>query len=79
VLDHCILRWQVGVAWAQTFGMICAINGKFCTTILLVEQKVKEALRISQKVYALRMGRVVFSGTPAEIQKGDTLRKIFLV
>ena len=64
---------------AHAFDTICTINEKFRTTILLVEQKVKEALRISQKVYALRMGRVVFSGTPAEIQKGDTLRKIFLV
>jgi len=44
-----------------------------------VEQKVHEILRIADRVYALRMGEVAFHGTPSELQKGDTMKKIFLV
>jgi branched-chain amino acid transport system ATP-binding protein len=55
------------------------INTKFGTTILIVEQKVRELLRIAQRVHALRMGEIVFSGTSEELQSGDTMKKIFLV
>lgn len=55
------------------------INQDFKTTVVIVEQKVRELLQISQKVYALRMGEIVFSGSPSELQKDDTLKKIFLV
>lgn len=63
----------------HAFDTIKMINIKFGTTILIVEQKVRELLRIAQKVYALRMGEVVFTGTPNELQSGETLKKIFIV
>jgi branched-chain amino acid transport system ATP-binding protein len=55
------------------------INKNFKTTILVVEQKVREVLKIADYVYALRMGKFVFTGTPEEIQQGDNLKKIFLL
>jgi branched-chain amino acid transport system ATP-binding protein len=63
----------------HAFDTIKAINAKFGTTILIVEQKVRELFRIAQKVHALRMGQIVFSGTPVELQQGDTMKRIFLV
>ena len=63
----------------HAFDTIKAINTKFGITILIVEQKVRELLRIAQKVHALRMGQMVFSGTPDELQTGDKMKKIFLV
>jgi branched-chain amino acid transport system ATP-binding protein len=55
------------------------VNQDLKTTIIIVEQKVLELLRISNRVYAFRMGKIVFSGLPADIQEGDTLKNIFLV
>lgn len=63
----------------KAFDTIRQINKELGTTILIVEQKVREVLRIATRVYALRMGEIVFSGTPTEVQQGDTMKKIFLV
>ncbi len=63
----------------HAFDTIKSINVKFGTTILIVEQKVRELLHIVQRVHALRMGEIVFSGTAVELQAGDTMKKIFLV
>jgi len=62
----------------KSFEIIKDINARLGTTILIVEQKVREVLKISNRVYALRMGQIVFEGTPAKLQEGDTLKKIFL-
>jgi branched-chain amino acid transport system ATP-binding protein len=63
----------------HAFDTIKSINAKLGITILVVEQKVRELLRIAQRVHALRMGEIVFSGTSEELQSGDTMKKIFLV
>jgi branched-chain amino acid transport system ATP-binding protein len=63
----------------HAFDTIKTINTKFGTTILIVEQKVRELLRITQKMHALRMGEIVFTGTPEELRSGDMMKKIFLV
>jgi branched-chain amino acid transport system ATP-binding protein len=55
------------------------INRDFGTTIVIVEQKVRELLQISHRVYALRMGEIVFEGPPDDLESGDKLRRIFLV
>ncbi|HUQ29301.1 MAG TPA: ABC transporter ATP-binding protein [Usitatibacter sp.] len=46
--------------------------------ILLVEQKLAIALDISERVYVLGHGRVVFEGTPGELQAADAVRKEWL-
>lgn len=46
--------------------------------ILLVEQKLAIALDISERVYVLGHGRVVFEGTPAELRAAHAVRKEWL-
>ncbi len=52
----------------QAFDTIQKINKETGTTILIVEQKVKEVLKISDKVYALKLGRLVFEDSPTRIE-----------
>lgn len=47
-------------------------------SILLVEQKLAIALRISHRVYVMGHGRIVFEGTPAELEARDDIRKEWL-
>ena len=44
-------------------------------SILLVEQKLTIALKISHRVYVMAHGRVVFEGTPAELAANEALRR----
>ena len=55
------------------------VNEDLKTAIVIVEQKVHELLHISHKVYALRMGEVVFVGPPSQLNQGDALKRIFLI
>jgi branched-chain amino acid transport system ATP-binding protein len=54
-----------------------AIRGRGIA-ILLVEQKLEIALDISQRVYVLGHGRVVFEGSPAQLREGAAIRKEWL-
>jgi branched-chain amino acid transport system ATP-binding protein len=47
-------------------------------SVLLVEQKLAIALDISQRLYVMGHGAVVFEGTPAELQANDSVRKEWL-
>jgi branched-chain amino acid transport system ATP-binding protein len=46
--------------------------------ILLVEQKLTIALKISKRLYVMGHGRIVFEGTPAELEKASAIRKEWL-
>jgi branched-chain amino acid transport system ATP-binding protein len=46
--------------------------------ILLVEQKLSIAMRISHRVYVMGHGRIVFEGTPAELNANESVRKEWL-
>jgi branched-chain amino acid transport system ATP-binding protein len=46
--------------------------------ILLVEQKLAIALRISKRLYVMGHGRIVFEGTAADLKADDTVRKEWL-
>ena len=46
--------------------------------ILLVEQKLSIALDISQRVYVMGHGRIVFEGTPAVLKANDKVRHEWL-
>jgi branched-chain amino acid transport system ATP-binding protein len=46
--------------------------------ILLVEQKLSIAMRISHRVYVMGHGRIVFEGTPAELRDNEGVRKEWL-
>jgi branched-chain amino acid transport system ATP-binding protein len=46
--------------------------------ILLVEQKLSIAMRISHRVYVMGHGRIVFEGTPDELKANASVRKEWL-
>jgi branched-chain amino acid transport system ATP-binding protein len=48
------------------------------TAILLVEQKLTIALKISGRLYVMGHGRIVFEGTPAELAANAAIRKEWL-
>ena len=48
------------------------------TAILLVEQKLTIALKISRRLYVMGHGRIVFEGTPAELAANVGVRKEWL-
>lgn len=47
-------------------------------SILLVEQKLTIAMRISHRVYVMGHGHIVFEGTPADLEKNDAVRREWL-
>ena len=47
-------------------------------TVLLVEQNAQAALSVADRVYILRSGRVVASGTASDFSEGDTVTKAYL-
>jgi branched-chain amino acid transport system ATP-binding protein len=47
-------------------------------SILLVEQKLTIALKISKRLYVMGHGRIVFEGTPAELGTDAAIRKKWL-
>src|SRR6266481_245887 len=48
------------------------------TAILLVEQKLTIALKISRRLYVMGHGRIVFEGTPTELAANAAVRKEWL-
>ena len=48
------------------------------TAILLVEQKLTIALKISRRLYVMGHGRIVFEGTPAQLAASAAVRKEWL-
>jgi branched-chain amino acid transport system ATP-binding protein len=59
------------------FEIIREINQQG-TTILLVEQNVYQSLRIAHRAYVIETGRVVMSGTGAELLDNAHVKKAFL-
>jgi branched-chain amino acid transport system ATP-binding protein len=47
-------------------------------SILLVEQKLDIALKVSQRLYVMGQGQIVFEGTPADLQANAQVRKEWL-
>jgi branched-chain amino acid transport system ATP-binding protein len=59
---------------AELLGRIAARG----VSILLVEQKLTIALRISQRIYVMGHGRIVFEGSPTELDNDLTVRREWL-
>ena len=62
----------------QQVGDLIAEIARRGVAILLVEQKLSIALRISNRVYVMGHGRIVFEGTPAELKDSAAVRKEWL-
>lgn len=61
----------------QAFQKLTEINHALGTTMVIVEQKVREALKICHRAYLLKMGRVAYAGNSSELLEGDRIREIF--
>ena len=48
------------------------------TTILLVEQNARMALRVAHRGYVIQTGRIVLSGTGPDLLRSDVVRKTYL-
>ena len=61
----------------QTFDIIQQINRQG-TTIFMVEQNASMALSIAHRAYVLQTGRVVLSGSAAELRANPVIREAYL-
>ncbi|MDL1977911.1 MAG: hypothetical protein LWX52_07425 [Deltaproteobacteria bacterium] len=64
---------------SQMMNHLQKINREFGKTILIVEQKVRDALEICDHVYSIKLGRIAYSGPPEPL-KSDTrkMKELFL-
>lgn len=78
MLDEPSLGLAPGLA-KDVIAKIVEISRDTGAAILIVEQKVREVLEISNRVYSIKLGKIKFSGLPEEL-KGDKekLRQLFL-
>ena len=61
----------------EIFSIIKEINSEG-TTVLLVEQNANMALKVADYAYVLETGRVVLSGTAAELAASEAVQKAYL-
>ena len=61
----------------QIFDIIKELN-RAGTTILLVEQNAQMALSIAHRGYVLETGKIVTSGTGAELLNDESVKKAYL-
>jgi branched-chain amino acid transport system ATP-binding protein len=59
-------------------GRLLEEIGRRGVAILLVEQKLTIALKISARLYVMGHGRIVFEGAPAELERASDIRKEWL-
>jgi branched-chain amino acid transport system ATP-binding protein len=62
----------------QQVGDLIAEIARRGVAILLVEQKLSIAMRISHRLYVMGHGRIVFEGTPAELKANEAIRRDWL-
>lgn len=63
---------------AEALGRIQQISRDSGVAVLIVEQKVREVLKIAQRVYVLQNGLVSFSGTTDSLSDDAKLREVYL-
>lgn len=62
----------------EIFERIVSIHRDSGLTVLLVEQRVAEALHFANRGYVLEAGRVVLSGAHDELMRDDRIRQAYL-
>jgi branched-chain amino acid transport system ATP-binding protein len=62
---------------SKIFRIIREINGKG-TTILLVEQNAKAALRLAHRAYVMETGKIVMQGQASVLEKDPGIKKAYL-
>jgi branched-chain amino acid transport system ATP-binding protein len=62
----------------EIFERIVSIHSGSGLTVLLVEQRVAEALHFADRGYVLEAGRVVLEGSHEELKSNDRIRQAYL-
>lgn len=62
----------------QIFSVIKAINAEQNVTVFLVEQNAFHALRLAHRGYVMANGRILMSGTGAELLANEEIRSAYL-
>jgi branched-chain amino acid transport system ATP-binding protein len=63
---------------SQALGRLKEISVESGVAVLIVEQKVREVLKIANRVYVLRNGRISFSGSAEALTDDAKLREVYL-
>jgi branched-chain amino acid transport system ATP-binding protein len=63
---------------SQALGRIQQISKDTGMTVVIVEQKVREVLKIARRVYVLRMGQISFAGPADALGDDAKLREVYL-
>jgi branched-chain amino acid transport system ATP-binding protein len=61
-----------------TMNTICQIRKQFSITILVVEQNVREVLKVVDRVYVLRLGQITLEERQVDSQTENKIRQVFL-
>jgi branched-chain amino acid transport system ATP-binding protein len=62
----------------ELFAILGKINRDEKVSILVVEQNAQLALELAEKAYVIETGRIVLSGSAAEIASNENIRKSYL-
>ena len=62
----------------ELFGILRTLNQTEKVSMLLVEQNAQLALELADKAYVIETGRIVMSGSAAEIASNEDVRKSYL-
>jgi len=62
----------------EMFAILHAVNESASLPMLLVEQNAARALALATRAHVLETGRLVFSGTPGELEGDERLRSAYL-
>jgi len=64
---------------STVFERVSAISREAGVSILIVEQKVWQALELCHRVYAIKLGKVAFAGPPKELKEDkEKIKQLFL-
>ncbi|HCD38027.1 MAG TPA: ABC transporter ATP-binding protein, partial [Candidatus Omnitrophica bacterium] len=62
----------------NTLSLVQQFNQKYGTTVILVEQNVREALQVSRRAFLLKNGQVVSEEHPAKLLANENaIHKLF--
>lgn len=62
----------------DAFERMERVNEEKGTAILIVEQKVRQVLKLCHRVYGVKLGKIAFDGRPEELMERQELRRVFL-
>ena len=62
----------------EIFNRLVQIHRTGYLTVMLVEQRVAEALHFADRAYVLEAGRIILSGNPADLKNNDRIRQAYL-